>query len=86
MSKVGKKLIALPNGVEVAVKDGVISVKGPKGSLDVAVNPLVRASVENGNIKFEPAQDKKLSKFARSMWGTNAALTRNPVKGVFQGF
>ncbi len=83
MSRVGKKPIAIPSGVEVAVDNGVITVK--KGNKSIEVNTYDRVGVEvaDSNVTFtlkgEEAQD-------RAFWGTYRALTNNAIVGLNEGF
>ena len=83
MSRVGKMPIAIPQGVEVTIKDDQISVKGALGSLVRVVNKLVVIKNENGKLMFEPAND---SAEADAMSGTMRALVANMVNGVSKGF
>lgn len=81
MSRVAKKPIALPKGVEIKVADDSIAVKGPKGSLSVHTLPGASVSVENGVVSVqvhEGAEDK--------FGGTVRALLANMVKGVSEGY
>jgi large subunit ribosomal protein L6 len=81
MSRVGKMPIAVPQGVEVAIKDDQISVKGAQGTLTQAVNPLVKVRNEGGQLHFSAANDS-----AEAMTGTMRALVNNMVNGVTKGF
>lgn len=80
MSRVAKLPIALPKGVEVAVKDGAISVKGPKGTLNLAKPDSVSVSIDGGQIKLAAVGE------STAMAGTLRALLKNSVDGVSQGF
>ena len=53
MSRIGKLPIHIPAGVTVTFQDGVVSVKGPKGSLSQKIDPSVKVSIENGTISLE---------------------------------
>jgi large subunit ribosomal protein L6 len=81
MSRVGKMPVRLPQGVEVAIKDDQISVKGAQGTLTQAVNPLVKVKNEGGQLLFTAANDG-----AEAMTGTMRALVNNMVNGVTKGF
>ena len=83
MSRTGSKAIAIPDGVTVDLADAILSVKGPKGLLTMAVRHDVDIQVGDGKITFAPRND---SKTARSMWGTQRALANNLVQGVHEGF
>ncbi|RQP26729.1 50S ribosomal protein L6 [Piscinibacter terrae] len=83
MSRVGKMPIALPQGVEVSIKNDQISVKGALGTLVRPVNALVTVTNEGGKLAFAPAND---SVEADAMSGTMRALVANMVNGVSKGF
>jgi large subunit ribosomal protein L6 len=81
MSRIGNKLIPLPSGVKVQIKDGVVDVQGPKGKMTV---PLPRG------IQFEQKDStliaKRESEEQRALHGLARALVANAVTGVTQGF
>jgi len=83
MSRVGKMPVAVPSGVDVAIKDDQISVKGTGGSLSLAQNALVKVVNEGGNLTFVPANE---SREANAMSGTMRQLVNNMVNGVSKGF
>ena len=83
MSRVGKMPIALPQGVEVAIKADQISVKGSLGTLARPVNRLVTVKNDAGTLQFAPADE---SAEANAMSGTMRALVANMVNGVSKGF
>jgi large subunit ribosomal protein L6 len=83
MSRLGKIPVTIPSGVEVSFTDGVMTVKGSKGTLTQPMKNDVTVTVDNGEIAFAPAND---SKDARALWGTYAALARNLITGVTEGF
>jgi large subunit ribosomal protein L6 len=82
MSRVGKSPIAL-QGVEVALSDEKITVKGPLGTMTQAQNARVKVVNDNGELKLEPADE---SREANAMSGTMRALIANMVQGVTKGF
>ena len=83
MSRVGKKPIAVPSGVEFSVKDNVVTVKGPKGTLTKEFNKNITIKLENGHITFERPNDEP---FMRAIHGTTRALINNMIKGVHEGY
>lgn len=83
MSRIGKEPVPLVSGTEATITDGMISVKGPKGSLQQVLNEAVRVVQEDGALQFAPAND---SKFADAMTGTTRSLVSNMVTGVTTGF
>ena len=84
MSRIGKLPIAIPAGVTVTVDaENVVTVKGPKGTLTQAVNPIISVNVE-GNIVHVPRPNDE--KESRSMHGLYRALIHNMVVGVSEGY
>ncbi|TAL20598.1 50S ribosomal protein L6 [Patescibacteria group bacterium] len=88
MSRIGKKPIPIPAGVEVAVSDGVVSVKGPKGSLRRVLPPQVMAvlnSAESGKAIKVSVQNQEEVR-TRALWGLFRTLIANMVEGVTKGY
>ena len=83
MSRVGKMPVAVPTGVDVAIKDDQISVKGKGGTLSLAQNALVKVTNEGGKLTFVAANE---SREANAMSGTMRQLVNNMVQGVTKGF
>ena len=83
MSRIGKKPVAIPNGVTAEIKEGALSVKGPKGTLTLGLSELVEYRIEEGQIAIIPANDTKA---ARSHWGMQRTMVSNLVEGVSNGF
>ena len=83
MSRVGKMPLSVPKGVDVAIKDDQITVKGSNGALTRTLNPLVAIKIDGGTVTFTPAND---SAAADAMSGTMRALVNNMVGGVSKGF
>ena len=83
MSRVGKKVVAIPAGVTANVEGQTVKVKGPKGALQLVLHGDVGAKVEAGGIKVDPRNETKL---ARALWGTSRALVANLMTGVTKGF
>lgn len=81
MSRVAKKPIALPKGVEFTIQSDSVSVKGPKGTLSIAKPAGIEISVENGTAQLS-ANDAMLV----PLTGTLRAILSNMVHGVSQGF
>lgn len=57
MSRVGKKPVDLPNGVQVTIEDGKIEVKGPKGTLSRELHPLVKVEQQDGKVVISPIDE-----------------------------
>jgi large subunit ribosomal protein L6 len=83
MSRIGKKPVSIPAGVTAQIADGVLTVKGPKGTLTLGLSDQISYSVDDGSISVKPANDGKT---ARSYWGMQRTLVSNLVEGVTQGF
>lgn len=83
MSRIAKNPVAIPSGVQVALAGTKLSVKGPKGTLEHEVNPLVQVMQEGNLLKFQRTNDSSL---ARAISGTTRALVHNMVQGVAKGF
>lgn len=83
MSRVGKMPIALPSGAEATITAELITIKGPLGTLMLALNGLVTVTNNNGTLSFVAAND---SRAANAMSGTLRALVNNMVNGVTKGF
>lgn len=83
MSRIGKLPVTIPAGVEVSIDGQQVSVKGPKGNLDQALNELVTVAMEDGAVVVTPVDQ---SREARSMWGLSRTLINNMVLGVTQGY
>ncbi len=82
MSKIGKKPIQIPKGVDVKIDGGLILVKGPKGELKMTLNDAVSVSVKEDNVyvNLKDNQDKF------EVWGLTRALIANMIKGVTNSF
>jgi len=83
MSRVGKNPVVVPQGVDVAIKEDQINVKGALGALSLAQSALVTVKNEGGKLTFLPAND---SRQADAMSGTMRQLVNNMVTGVAKGF
>jgi large subunit ribosomal protein L6 len=84
MSRIGKLAVAAPAGVDVRIAPDLITVKGPKGELHMALTDLVSVSFENREIAVKPRDEN--DRRSKAMWGTTRANILNMVKGVTQGF
>ncbi len=83
MSRVAKQPVVLPKGVEVTVNGIAVTVKGPKGALEMELNHEVELGQEEGTLTLQPRSG---SRFAVAMAGTTRALLANMVRGVTDGF
>jgi large subunit ribosomal protein L6 len=83
MSRIGKKIIALPKGVKVTVQQGAVEVQGPKGKLLQALPPGIGFELEGDQLQAKTLRnDPELGKFH----GLARSLVANAVKGVTEGF
>lgn len=83
MSRIGKKPVAVPEGVAATVEGQTVTAKGPKGELKFVVNDEVLVNLENGEIVIDPRDE---SKNARSKWGMSRTQIQNILTGVKDGF
>ena len=83
MSRIGRKPIVIPAGVEVKIDGSNVTVKGPKGTLNSHINPIITAKVENGEVVVTRPNDEKE---ARSLHGLTRTLISNMVEGVTNGY
>lgn len=83
MSRIGKQPVELPKGVEARLDDGLLTVKGPKGSLELKVNPEMKVSIEEGTLLVERPSDAANH---RALHGLTRSLVANMVEGVTKGF
>ncbi|AFM39571.1 LSU ribosomal protein L6P [Desulfosporosinus acidiphilus SJ4] len=83
MSRIGKRPIGIPSGVDFKIEDNFVTVKGPKGTLSRQIHSLMTVTVENSEITVTRADDEPLS---RSLHGLTRTLIANMVEGVTNGF
>ena len=84
MSRIGRKPIAIPAGVEVTVDAAnVVTVKGPKGTLSQKINPVISVEINGAEVIVTRPNDDKES---RSLHGLSRTLINNMVVGVTEGY
>lgn len=83
MSRVGKKPIPIPSGVNVAIKEGEVEISGPKGKLSLEIPSPIRVITEDGKILVERSSDERKVK---ALHGLIRSLLNNMVIGVTQGY
>ena len=83
MSRIGRKPINIPAGVEVKFENGVITAKGPKGTLTQKVNPNMAVEINDGIIEVKRPNDDKVN---RSLHGLTRTLIANMMIGVTEGY
>lgn len=83
MSRIGKNPIDIPSGVEVSVKDRIVEVKGPKGTLTTDVDPTISVAVEDNQVVVTRPDDNKAT---RALHGLYRTLIANNIEGVVSGY
>ncbi|CDZ75245.1 50S ribosomal protein L6 [Peptoniphilus sp. ING2-D1G] len=83
MSRIGKKPIVIPNGVDVKVENNKITVKGPKGELTQTFDSEMKINLEDNELVVERPSDEKRHK---AMHGLTRTLIENMVIGVTEGY
>ena len=83
MSRVGKNPVALPKGVETTINGQHISVKGPKGTLEINIPEPIEAKVEDDKIVVTRPDDNRKN---RALHGLSRSLINNMVVGVTEGY
>ncbi|HRI01312.1 MAG TPA: 50S ribosomal protein L6 [Saprospiraceae bacterium] len=83
MSRIGKKLIDLPKGVDIQIGKTSVTVKGPKGTLTQSIDPEMKITVDNGVLEVQRPSEQKRHK---ALHGLTRALMSNMVTGVTEGF
>lgn len=91
-SRIGRKPVTIPKGVEIKIQGEKISIKGPKGHLDMPLHPYVNVKMESDQILVQPNTDSEMNitgpstKLYRSIAGTIRAKIFNLVHGVSSGY
>src|ERR1700679_3688308 len=84
MSRIGKQPVPVPTGVDVTIEGQHVSVKGPKGTLELAVaEPITVSRADNGEIVVARPDDERHN---RSLHGLSRTLVANLVTGVTEGY
>lgn len=83
MSRIGRKPIAIPAGVEVKIDGPQISVQGPKGSLERTLPEEIKAEIQDGQVLVSIGRETDRSK---AFWGLFRSLIANDITGVTDGF
>jgi large subunit ribosomal protein L6 len=89
-SRVGRKPVTIPSGVDIKIVGEEISIKGPKGLVTLPIHPYLDVVVEDGTIVVKYSETKKYSRTGKKLLkaapGTARASINNAVHGVTQGF
>ena len=83
MSRIGKMPIEIPQGVEVTVKDNLVTAKGPKGTESVQIREEIKVEIVDNQVVLTRLNDDRKS---RSLHGLSRTLVANVIKGVKDGF
>ena len=83
MSRIGKRTVPLPQGVTASTEGQILTVKGPKGQLQLQMRDEIAYEIGDDGIVVKPANDTKQ---ARAFWGMQRTLVDNLVTGVTEGF
>jgi large subunit ribosomal protein L6 len=83
MSRIGRKPIQIPDGVEIDVRPGSVKVKGPKGELNQDVNRDMKVAIDDGALTVDRPSDRGEH---RALHGLTRSLIANMVEGVTDGF
>lgn len=83
LSRIGRKPIQVPEGVEVEIKYGGVTVKGPRGTLTQNYHPEVNVKIDGGVVMVERFSDRK---FHHALHGLTRSLIANAITGVTEGY
>jgi large subunit ribosomal protein L6 len=83
VSRIGKKIVIIPNGVTVTLKDGIFKAKGPKGELEMKVHPAMTVNIVNEELTVVRPDDTKQNK---ALHGLTRALIQNIIDGITVGY
>jgi len=84
MSRIGKLPVPIPSGVTVEAKDRKVTVKGPKGALDLHLRPEIDVKIEKARVLVEP--NRQATRQVRAYHGMTRAILDNMMVGVTQGY
>ena len=83
MSRIGKRVLSIPENVNVNVENNVVTVKGPKGELSLELVKNISVKLVDNTVVVEPLNDDK---FTHAMHGTTTANIKNMIVGVSEGY
>lgn len=84
MSRIGKKNIILPPGVEARIEANRLIIQGPKGTLNLDLHPQIKVKQESSSLVVTVANSEE--KKNNSLWGLHASLIKNMIEGVVKGY
>ena len=85
MSRIGNKVIEIPNDVKLSLEGSKVQVTGPKGSLSLELHQDIAAALEGSQLRVAP-RSKELTKQTKALWGTSRQLVANMITGVKEGY
>ena len=83
LSRIGRKAIPIPSGVDVQIQPGEVTVKGTRGTLTQRYHPDVRVKIEDGTVVVERLSERK---FHHALHGLTRSLIANAITGVTEGY
>ena len=83
MSRIGKRVLAIPENVNVELNEQKLTVKGPKGELSLDISPVIKVNINDKEITVEKLNNAKKT---NEMHGTTNALIKNMIVGVTDGY
>src|SRR3712207_679929 len=83
MSRIGKQPVTIPSGVDVTMSDGILTEKGPKGTLTQDVDPSITVDIADGEVRVSRPDDEREH---RALHGLYRSLIQNMVVGVTEGY
>ncbi len=83
MSRIGKKPIQIPTGIQVQIEGSELKIKGPKGELKQRILPEIKVEIKDNKVFVSP---QKATKNIKAFWGLTRALINNAIDGVAQGY
>ena len=84
MSRVGKKILVVPDKVDLKIENGIVRVKGPKGELSLALHPRVSVKLDGKEMTVDVKDPEDVKD--RALWGLFRRLIGNMVSGAVTGF
>jgi len=83
MSRIGKKPIEIPQGVEISIENNLVKVKGPKGELEQYIRPEIKIEKKENEIIVSVGKETKRTS---ALWGLSRTLIANMIEGVTNGY
>lgn len=86
MSKIGRKPIAIPEGVEAKLNGSALEVKGPKGTLSLVIHEKAQVEIKDKDIIVSKSEKAGTTKEGNAIWGLTRSLVNNIIIGVKDGY